>query len=779
MQFKRIQRSSVIAALLVLSNAIFLQSVAAQVEEIVVVGARGDGRDPLESLVPVDVITADEMAVISTNGGELGELLQSLSPSFSFPRQSNSGSVDHIRPAQLRGLSPDHVLVLVNGKRQHGAAVVNLEAAIGLGSTAFDFNTIPLNAIERIEILRDGAAAQYGSDAIAGVINVVLKSGADGGTITASYGAHRTDFDPTGADITDGHAFGIAADYGFNFGNDGSIRIGFDYRDRSATDRGGVGALPFFENQTPVNQALDNMHLFAPGDGGSEDVTLFYNASTSAGSNEFYSFGRFNTRDAEGVGFFRYPDSSQNDVAVHPNGFRPVTTGDGDDYSLTAGLRGGASETDWDLSVTLGANDYEFGVNNSINPSFGAASQTSFRLAGFEFMQTSFNADAVTQFDVGNFVAPLSLAYGAEIRLEDYETSAGDPQSFQAGPNAATANVGAEAGPGLDSASTADVDRTVYALYGDLEVPVTDALTVAVAGRFEDYDDFGDSINGKLSARFALTDQFAVRGTLGTSFRAPSLAQTSFQFSTQNFGTGGMLETFGHLPVNDPVAIANGATPLKEEESDNLTVGFVYDGGEAFSLTVDYFRIDIDDRITLTPGSTDNVTFFTNRINTETDGVDVTAEGAFDLGAGKLNWVAAYNTSDTEVQNRAGLGEEELNVLETMAPDDKIILSGAWNLGRWGFVARATRYGETVRDFDFGGGFPDAQILDAVWSLDLEASFDVSDAITVAVGADNIADEYPDVASADNSFFGHLPYDVISPIGMNGAFWYARASVDF
>lgn len=751
---------------------------AQEVEEIVVVGSRGEGRDPLESMVPVDVISAAEMQQVATLGGELGELLQALTPSFSFPRQSNSGSVDHIRPAQLRGLSPDQVLVLVNGKRQHTTAVVNLEAAIGLGSTAFDFNTIPLIAIERIEILRDGAGAQYGSDAIAGVINIVLKDANSGGTVTASYGGHRTDFDPTGSGINDGETFAVAADYGLAVG-DGSFRFGFDYRDHSATERGGIGALPFFEEQTPANQALDNMLLFAPGDGDSEDISLYYNTSFGVGEYEFYSFGRLNQRDAEGAAFFRYPDGFSGVPTVYPQGYRPVTTGDSDDLSIALGLRGTAANTDWDLSVSVGQNDYEFGVFNSINPSFGDASPTSFSLAEFEFVQTSINADAVTELGGGGMAGPMTLAYGAELRFEDYQTEAGDPESYLAGPLSDSKNVGAEAGPGLDAASTADRDRTVTALYGDLEVPVTNSFTVGVAARYEDYDDFGDSINGKVSGRYVVSDTLALRAAVGTSFRAPSLAQTAFQFSTQNFGAGGMLETFGHLPVSDPVAIANGALPLKEEESDNLSIGVVYDGGEQLTVTVDYFRIDIDDRISLVGGSTDNVTFFANLVDTETDGFDIMAQGVRPAGGGTFRWSAAYNTSDTTVKNPSVLGEQELNILETAAPEDKIILQGNLGRDRWGFMLRATRFGETTRDFDFGGGFPDPQTYDAAWSIDVEAAYEVSDDWIVAIGADNIADEYADLSSDDNNFFGHLPYDILSGIGFNGAYWYVRTSYDF
>src|SRR5690606_3367551 len=321
---------------------------AARQDEIVVVGTRGDARSALESPVPVDVIDAGQIARVESLGGELGELLQELAPSFNFPRQSNSGAADHVRAAQLRGMSPDHVLVLVNGKRQHTAAVVALDSKIGLGTNPFDFNTIPLSAIERIEILRDGAGAQYGSDAIAGVINIVLKSG-EGGGATASYGLHRTDFDPIDDTITDGHTWSASVDYGLPVGAEGNVHFGAEYRDRSPTNRAGIGALPFFEEQTPANLALDPARVFAPGDGGSEDLYLWYNLTLPLGGRGFYSFARFASRDSEGTGFFRYPDGFTSNPAVHPNGFRPITLGENRDFSFTAGLEGHDFATDWDL----------------------------------------------------------------------------------------------------------------------------------------------------------------------------------------------------------------------------------------------------------------------------------------------------------------------------------------------------------------------------------------------------------------------------------------------
>ncbi len=757
-------------------NAALAQDAEAPTEEVVVIGTRGDARNPLESAVPIDVIGADEIASAHSFGGELGELLQALAPSFNFPRQSNSGLGDHVRSAQLRGMSPDHILVLVNGKRQHTASVVSLESKIGLGTNPFDFNTIPLIAIKRIEILRDGSGAQYGSDAIAGVVNIVLKDAAEGGTLTASYGGHRTDFDPVNQDISDGQTFSVAADYGFSVGNDGSFRFGGEYRSRNATNRSGIGVLPFFEDQTPANLALDPARVFAAGDGETDDIYVYYNTSIPTGDLEFYSYGRYSNRDTEGTGFFRYPDGFTSLPSVYPNGFRPITLGDNTDLSFSAGLRGTNFGSDWDISATIGKNDFESSVKDSANPSFGPTSPTTFNLGGFEFLQTTINADVVRDVDVAAFAGALTLAYGAEVRFEDYKTTAGDPASYEAG--TFVADVGAQAGPGLPADSVADLDRTVFSLYADLEADVTDRFMVGAAVRYEDYDDFGDALTGKLSARFQISDALAVRAATGTSFRAPSLAQTGYERSTTNFGDSGMLELFRLLPVSNPVAIANGAVQLKEEESQNFSAGIVVTPDDSFSLTVDYFQIDVDDRITLVNAG-NNIQYFSNRVDTETTGFDIVFSGALDLYGGVFDWSASYNQSETDVKNPAVLGVEDLNTIETAPPEDKLILSGSWTVDRWSSSLRLSQFGEATRIFDFGGGFEPAQTYDSVWSVDAELATRITDEWTLAVGADNLLDEYPDLSSDDINYFGHLPYDVLSPIGMNGRYLYVRTQYDF
>lgn len=604
----------------------------------------------------------------------------------------------------------------------------------------------------------------------------MLKDAPEGGTVAASYGMHRTDFEPIGDDIDDGDTISVAADYGFAVGDGGSLRIGAEYRSRDATNRAGIGVLPFFEDQTPANQALDPARVFAPGDGGADDIYVFYNATVPVGEREFYSFGRYSNRDTEGTGFFRYPDGFTSLPSVHPNGFRPITLGDNTDTSFAAGLRGTNFQSDWDLSLVFGRNDFESGVRNSANPSFGPSSPTSFNLGGFEFTQTTLNADVVREFEGSGRGSPWTLAYGAEVRFEDYETSAGDPASYEPGPF--VADVGAQAGPGLPADSVADVDRTVLAAYVDVEADLSDQFSFGAAARWEDYDDFGSAVTGKLSGRFQATDTFALRGAVGTSFRAPSLAQIGYERSTTNFGSGGMLELFRLLPVSDPDAIANGAVPLKEEESRNFSVGFVFDSGAGFSLTVDYFQIDVDDRITLI-NAPNNVQYFSNLIDTETTGFDIVAAGVFDAGAGTIDWRISYNNSETDAKNPSALGVEDLNTVETAAPDDKLILSGNWTMDRWSALLRLTQYGEATRIFDFGGGFEPTQTYGSVWSVDAEFAAEITDGWSVAIGADNLTDEYPDRSSDDINYFGHLPYDVLSPIGMNGRYVYVRTDYNF
>lgn len=782
---------------------------AGALQEIIVTGSRIKGRTVLDSPVPVDVLSADDLRLTGALSGELGQALQALSPSFNFPRQSNSGGGDHVRAAQLRGLSPDQVLVLVNGKRRHTSALVNLESKTGKGTTPVDFNSIPLNSIKRIEILRDGAGAQYGSDAIAGVINVILDD-EPGGEAALSYGQNRTSFEPTGQDLRDGGTTVAQIKNGFKIGDGGFATVGAEYRHHSRTVRSGYDTIIFQADPTPANLATEGKVNYAAGDGRALDVDLWFNSRLPlAGGADFYAFGTYDHRNSGGATFFRYPDSSSNVISIYPNGFRPESIGTNKDLSATGGFSGTRGVWSWDSSLTFGQNKFDYGLRNSVNASLGDASPTSFKLGDFEFDQLSVNLDANRSLEWSALTRPVNLAVGVEYRHETFKTHPGDPASYAAGPFT-DFDAGAQAGPGLQPGDAADTSRSVGSAYVDLSTNLSQKLLVELAGRFEHYSDFGSAAAGKLSALAQVTPTFALRGAVSNSFRAPSLSQISYKATSTSFGEGGILASLLTLPVSSPIAKALGAQDLKAEKSVNFSVGFTFAPREDFNLAVDFFHIKVRDRITISEriSGTDltdfiqsnfgltgieGVNFFTNAIDTKTRGVDVVASYRHGFAAGVLKLSGAYSYAKTEVDgvkptppqlaalgfNDALFGVEERNTIEDAAPRTKAIVSANWSADRWSLLTRVTRYGSAVRVFDFGGGFEPRQQYGAKTQLDLEAEWKFTRAVSVSIGGTNVLDKYPDRSSDDINYAGNFPYDVLSPIGFNGAFFYARARVTF
>jgi iron complex outermembrane recepter protein len=704
--------------------------------------------------------------------------------------------------------------------------VVNLESKVGRGATPVDFNAIPLSAIKRIEVLRDGAGAQYGSDAIAGVINIILDDKPEGATFTASYGAHVTDFTyPTftapftrGADktesLTDGETVTLSFTGGLPLGDKGFLRAGAEFRDRQSTERGGVDGGAFFIFPTPVgtgaaNTAFLNQKNFRAGDPKTQDVYLWANAGYDlANGVALYGNTLLSQREGEGAAFFRYPDSTQNVPALYPNGFRPVTTGDSLDISATGGFKGEAGGFAYDVSVNYGANSYEFGSKNTLNASFGAQSPTAFKLAQFDNDLLELNVDLTRELSIG-LASPVQWALGAEVRRETFESKAGDPRSYQAGP-ITTAPIGAQGAPGLAPADAADVSRTVAGLYTEFGLDFTEALSLTLAARYENYDDFGDALAGKAAFRFAPNDVFAVRGSLSNSLRAPSLAQSAFSFSTSQFGPGGTLNTIRTLSNNSPIARALGAASLDPEKSVNATLGVVITPTPDFSITVDAFQIKVDDRITLSesffsPALTSfiqtgfgvagvqGINFFTNAVDTKTEGFDVVVRYGRDLFDGRLNLSAGFNRSENTIENVKGIpsqlaalgisgalvGPEERNTLTTAAPNDKATLTGQWGNDKISLLARATYYGETERVFSFFGPGVPSQRYGAKTQLDLEGEYQLTEKVSLALGGANVLDTYADRSSDDVFTAGVFPYDVISPIGFNGRYLYGRLKVSF
>lgn len=782
-------------------------SQATDLDTVIVTGTRSHDRTALESASPIDIISKDDLAKAGVLNGELGQALQVLLPSLNFPRQSNATGADHVRAAQLRGMSPDQVLVLVNGKRRHTSSIVNLEAKTGKGTNPVDFNSIPTSAIKRIEVLRDGAGAQYGSDAIAGVINVILDD-SEGGAASVSYGAHRTNFEPSDQTLVDGQSITTSASFGSKIGENGFFRFGAEFKDRNGTNRAGLDELPFWENQSPENLATIGQRNYHPGDPDTQDINLWLNTAVAAGdAGEWYAFATYNQRDSVGAAFFRYPDSSANVPSVYPDGYRPETLGDNRDLSLSSGLRGGIGDWNYDASLTWGENRFDLGLRNSLNPSLGSASPTAFDLAGYQFEQLTANVDVDRLVNLSG--KDFTFATGAEYRHEGYVTRAGDPASYAAGPNTGSPP-GAQAGPGLAPADAVDLSRSVFGAYAELSGDLSERFFGTAALRYEDYSDFGGQLTGKLAGRFQINDTVALRGAVSTNFRAPSLSQTGYRFTVTNFGEGGALTQVRLLAVDDPIAVALGARDLKPETSRNLNFGITAQPTTGLDISLDAFQIDVDDRVTISEriggpalvnfldsqfGITDieSVNFFTNAVDTRTRGAELVANHSTQAWDGNLNLTGAYSYAKTDIRaiqatppellaldpDYVLVGVEERNTLTTAAPRTRAILSAQWQGDAWSWLGRATRHGSATRVFNFGGGFEPEQTYGAEWQLDAEIAYHFSNKSSLAFGGSNLLDNYPDRSSADINYFGNLPYDFLSPIGMNGAYYYARFDVQF
>lgn len=806
------QRLFVAPLVVAISAALALPALAQQsaastteLDTVIVTGTRARDRTVLESTVPVDVLTAEDIRKAGVLNGELGSALQALLPSFNFPRQSNSGGADHVRAAQLRGLSPNQVLVLVNGKRRHTSALVNTDSKIGKGNTPVDFNAIPVSAIKRIEVLRDGAGAQYGSDAVAGVINVILDDAPEGGALELSYGLHHTDVEPIGQTITDGQSGFFSGQVGTPLGTDGGfLRVGVEYKERNGTNRAGFDQIPFFEEQTPDNLALAGRRNYWLGDGDSRSINGWFNSELPLGEHAaLYAFGTFHRSDTEGANYFRYPDSVANWREIHPDGYRPVSLGENQDTALVGGVRGQWGDWDYDASLNYGRNAFTYRLRDSLNASLGPASPTRFRTGDYEYQQALFN------FDLSRVFGAHTVAAGVEFRREDYHTGAGDPASYAAGPFI-DRPTGSQAGGGLNPQDVADLDRDVASLYASVSSQFGEKFFTDLSARYEHYSDFDGELTGKIAARYEFTPAFALRGSASNNFRAPSLSQIGFESTSTGYDASGQLLQGRLLSVNNPIARALGAKDLEPEKSVNLSLGFTSRIGGNFDLSFDVFRIDIDDRVALTerisgdaltdyvldtfgvPG-VQSANFFINAADTRTEGGELVANWRQGLGDGQLLLTGTWSYARTEIKRVTPtpqqlldidpayvlFGVEESNTLTDAAPRTRAVLSGNWSNDHWSLLGRVTRHGSAKRVFNFGGGFEPEQTYAAEWQLDAEVEYRFSDRWSLALGGLNLTDEYPDPSNEDISYFGNLPYDVLSPIGSNGAYYYTRVRYRF
>jgi iron complex outermembrane receptor protein len=791
-----------------------LERSATQLQAVAVTGTRAEERTVVNSPVPVDVLSAADLK--TTGRTETAQMLQMLAPSVNFPRPTVTDGTDHVRPATLRGLGPDQMLVLINGKRRYNSALVNVNGSIGRGSTGVDLNAIPASMIERIEVLRDGAAAQYGSDAIAGVINIILKTtGPNEFTITGGQTAKGDGDVGHGSIVTN-----------TQFGADGYFEFDVEYRDRAATNRTQPDPRPQYFAGDPRETTINRLN-HRQGDAATKDAIGFYNtAFTLASGVQVYSFGGVSRREGDAAGFWRRPNDDRTVRALHPDGFLPLIDSEIWDGSGSVGIKGNTSGWRWDLGTVYGRNSFRFDVLNSNNVSLGNASPINFYAGTLKFDQSTSNADVFREFRMANGT-PVRVALGGEFRYDRYQIEPGDKDSYRDGgvkvldqngnPTTRIAAVGAQVFPGFQPADATDQSRSNYAFYMDLESDLSKQFLVGAAGRLEDYTDFGSTTTGKITARFAPVEQFAVRGAVATGFRAPSLAQSYFTSTATNFISGVPFDV-KTLPVGSAVAKALGAKPLQPEKSVNYSAGIALQPTRNLALTVDYYHITISDRIVLSENfvgtairdylaSKGQTTagggrFFTNAIDTRTNGVDVVANYGMNLKeAGVLRFTAGFNSSRNKVtavkqatpQQLGDLseilfGRVEKARIEVGQPRDNLMLGVTHDWKNLTLVARTQRFGEvTVFQAIATPQAPD-QTFSAKWITDLSGTYRFFVRMNLTVGADNLFDVYPDKNSdkgnvatnySGNSNFGIFPYNGISPFGFNGRFAYAKVGYRF
>ena len=811
------------------------------VEKISVLGSRVSSRTATESTSPVDIIDASSL----TKGGftELGQSLQATAPSFNFSRTQVSDGSDLFRPATLRGLQPDQTLVLVNGKRRHNQAIFGLNGTVGAGAAGTDMNAIPLTALSDVQVLRDGAAAQYGSDAIAGVINLSLKTTT--GETTGFIQAGSTS-EGDGDDIT------IGLNRGFDLGDDGGfINLSLEARDYSGTNR----AQPDTGGSSTIAKGtLSDTVRWGQGNAESEFTTVFYNLMLPVGNSELYSFGGISNRTALGNGFCRnFDEAAKNVQQIYADGFLPRIDNEAQDISIALGLRGDIN-SDWtyDVSAVYGENEYDFTSRNTINASYAAefvannpnasdsdiaqnAGPTSGYSGGFRFDQFTVNADISGTVELSND-REFFVSYGAEYRKENYQIVAGDLASYACGASnsqssfpsvidpATFAGCGFQAYPGLRPDAANKQDRDSVAVYIDVETQLTENWLIGAAARYEDFSDAGDDIIGKLSSRYEVNDDFSIRGAISSGFRAPSLQQSAYTAFTTNLGPGGVLSPSFTATAGADFPSALGVDGLKLETSKNLSLGFVFDATDDLTITLDAYRIAMKDRITLgsllspndvafSPAAVtalnatgaDQANYFSNSVDLTTTGLDLIVTYSTDLGDGKLDVTFASNVNDTDIDrvntpqgipSTVALDDLQRSFLTDGQPHERATLTFDYAQNNWSAMVKANYFGETDITY-FGndhiglpdflsptGSFRPTSIVESAVLIDVNVDYTLSENFTLSVGINNLFDETPDELGADEAldFITNqaFKYPVRAvPYGFDGMSYYARLGFKF
>lgn len=757
-----------------------------ELQSVVVTGTYAKNRRTIDSESPVDIISARELQ--ASGSTELATVLGRLVPSMNFPRPSGADTSDAVRPAQLRGLSPDQTLVLVNGKRRYTSAVVNVNGTQGRGSAPVDLNAIPLAAIERIEVLRDGAAAQYGSDAIAGVINIILKKGAAGGDVEVGYGEYKEG---------DGKQRTLRGSTGFSLGDQGWVRVAIEAAERDPTNRAGADLRnPREPRYGEVSQRY--------GDPESHPRSIFVNSQYRVTDDiDWYAFANFGERKTSAAATWRtaYASTAANAPLrspLYPEGFLPLQNSTSTDQSLVTGLRGELSGWRWDASLNYGSNKFRLNLDDTANLDLGAASPTHFYAGLLQNTQGLFNFDIAKEFPVAAFSGPLTVALGVEARHEQYEIGAGEVASYSGS--------GAQGFSGFRPVNAGKNSRNNKSVYANFEADITRRFSASAAVRHERYSDFGNTTSVKGSTRYAFNPLVSLRATASSGFRAPSLAQQFYTITTTNFSVINNVNTpieTGTFAVGSAAADALGAQQLKAEKARNYSIGLQVQPTRNWSASVDAYRIDIDDRIALSTSMTLSpalrnalanqgllvgaARYFTNAIDTRTTGVDVVSTYRWDLAsAGRYDFTLAYNRNKNSVQHvndnpailtANGLiliDRQTINRLTVGSPKDKFSLATDYTLGAWNARGVVTRYGS----FTVPQNNPaQDQVYDPQWVLDLSASVKLSKNWRLSVGVDNVTDKYPDTITsvANLNLNGINLYSGWAPNGFNGRYYYAKA----
>ena len=863
------------------SVQIILPEDAAQLESIILVGSRGKPRTQLESVAPIDVIGAKVLEAAPQT--ELAQLMQFVAPSFHSTKQNIGHGSDHIDPMSLRGLGADQTLVLINGKRRHATSLMNVNGTVGRGQVGTDLNSLPMAAVERIEVLRDGASAQYGSDAIAGVINIVLKKNINKGEIKLQAGflsappeapSFLEEFNPysDNAELAStqgdggGENFQFSANYGVGIGEKGGfLNMTFNYLTKNpfnrmddytiqmfsddrrddpiaeyaAFNQGDAAAIAAYNAKwgsqygyATVNELSDfkGRRMANMGGSGTTNAGIMFNTELPLNEkSKFYAFGGYNYRLGTATGFVRRPNQGARQSGLYPLGFSPHIDSDIQDLSAAFGIDTNFNGWDVDFSNTYGSNSFKWTIFNTNNASSFLESLTTFDAGQLKYFQDVIDLDVSKEVDAG---FPLNVAFGAEFRLENFEQTAGQDESWRNYDDDATDGVkesGSQVFPGYQTGNEINKYRFNSGIYADFEAEFTEKLLVTLAGRYEDYSDFGDNFSWKLGSRFKISDNFTLRGTYSTGFRAPSLPQKYFSSFTLQFVTldDGTIDgvNIAHLNDDSPVTRQFGIQKLKPETSTNISVGFTAKLFDKLSVTVDGYRVNIKDRIGITGrfnGAQDErfktildnaglsqVQFMTNVADTETNGLDFVLAYKTNLGNGKLSLTAAGNFTETKLpRDKNGdpviktgeflegfekqlFNREEVSRLEVAQPKSKIILGATYDINKFNFGVNVTKFGEATyidpKDTKVANAWNDGalEIRDQVFSskilTDLNMSYKVSESIKIGIGGANIFNVYPDrhthSANYGGGMFGYSRR--VSQFGLSGASWNANLSFKF